>query len=143
MLRWLRKKLRDDGDSTIWDPIPGTIPIQPAAPRDDNAPSLPVPPRPWVGDLEPEHVSALANQVMWARDAIMFLLHQTASHRWDGHDCPVYCVPATLDAFLAQCTAADLRILVATFTKDSVHIGPFAQDFEDADDEPESGSTIL
>lgn len=139
MFGWFRR--RQTAEDSIWDP-----PASQLALGNVSRPTLPTPPRPitWF-DLEPEHVNALTNQVMWARDTIMWLLHQTAAHRWDGHDCPVYCIPPTMDMFLSQCTAADLRLLVATFTKDSVHIGHLEgfEDFEDVDDEPESGSPIM
>jgi len=135
MFGWFRRK--QSAEDSIWDPPAGPVPLA------NTPPTLPAPPRPLTSyDLEPEQINALTNQVMWARDTILWLLHQTASHRWDGHDCPVYCVPPIMDMFLSQCTVADLRLLVATFTKDSVHIGPL-YDFEDADDEPESGSPIV
>ena len=97
---------------------------------------MPIPPSPtgWTDRLTVEQIAALANQVMWTRDVIRWMLHQVAAHRWDGHDCPVYCIPPTMEHYLMQCTADDLRLILATVIKDSVHMGSDS-DFEGIEDE--------
>lgn len=131
--KWRSKHPRTE--DPIWGPIPGTVPVaEPAA--ETQGLTMPVPPSPtgWTDRLTVEQISLLADQVMWTRDTIRWMLHQVAAHRWDGHDCPVYCVPQILEDYLHRCTADDLRLIMVTLVKDSVHMGPDLT-FEDADDE--------
>lgn len=139
-----RKRKKQQAEGSFWDPavetIPGTTPVvMPHQPS--YGLTMPIPPRPgvWVEQLDFEQVELLAGRAMWARETILWMLHRTAEHRWDGHECPVYCIPDSLDQFLAHCTEADLRLLMATVIKDSVHMGS-DPDFEDLD-EGEAHST--
>jgi len=134
MIKWWRAWWQQRQALAAWaelEPPPADAPPAQAIEPPVVRPSLPAPfSQAWMHNLSPEDLSVLTNQVMWARDTITWMMNQVGMHRWDQHDCPVYCQPPTIDYLLAQCNIADLRLLVSVFAKDSVHMGVPADDFE-------------
>jgi hypothetical protein len=71
---------------------------------------------PGVDELQ--RLDNILSNVMWARANIQSMLTYVAAHRSDGHDCPVYCVPSTLEMFLGQLPLTALVVLVEVMLKD-------------------------
>lgn len=73
----------------------------------------------WDDQLTLEQANNLFNNIAWARDAIGGMFEAVIAHK-EVHDCPEFCLPASVGSFLNQLPREGLLILLGVVLKDVV-----------------------
>lgn len=68
--------------------------------------------------LDLETLEAMTNNVMWCRQNLEAMTNYIHLHRLDGHDCPPFCFPVGVGAYLNELSKGHLMLLLLVLMKD-------------------------
>ncbi len=97
-MNWFKRKRKEE-------PVPGST--------EENV-EIPLGP----DCLELTHLINMTNNVMWCRENLDAMLNYVGEHRADGHDCPPFCLPRGIAAFLNRLNKNDVIMLLLVLMKD-------------------------
>lgn len=71
--------------------------------------------------MDLEALDNMANNIMWCRQNLEAMLGYIEFHRLDGHDCPPFCFPAGIGAYLDQLPRDHVVLMLMVMLKD-IHV---------------------
>jgi hypothetical protein len=86
----------------------------------------------WEKKLESElslqEIDTLFANVAWAREQISSMLDAIADHKEEDHECPIYCIPDDMSAFLHKLPPDAVLLLLQVALKDAVLVEDASED---------------